>query len=62
VSQQFNCEHCDKPLITIDPGRVTTHGALSIRTSALDGHNWVECPHCGRETRLDLQRYGLRLP
>lgn len=61
LARQFSCEHCDKPLITVEPARFTTHGALSIRTSSLEGRSWVECPACGRETRIDLQRFGVRL-
>jgi hypothetical protein len=61
VSQQFSCEHCDRPLITIEPTRFVTHGAVSIRTSVLEHRSFVECPACGHETRLDLHRFGVQL-
>jgi hypothetical protein len=61
VSEELRCDHCDKLLITVRPGRITTHGALSIRTRSLDGQAWVECPACGRETQFAQKGLGLQL-
>jgi hypothetical protein len=58
VSDLFCCNHCRKTLITVDPGQLTTHGPLSIRTDVPERQAWVECPKCGRETPLELARLG----
>jgi hypothetical protein len=61
VSEELRCSHCDKVLITVQPGRITTSAALSIRTRSLDGQAWVECPACGRETQFAQKALGLKL-
>jgi hypothetical protein len=60
VTERFACEHCKKTLITIEPGRFTTHAAMSIRATP-DGRTWVECSACGRETRIEPERFGVKL-
>ena len=61
MSVKFQCDHCDRLLITAEPGRFTTHGEMSITTTSLDGGVTVECPWCGKDTRMDLHRVGVRL-
>jgi RNase P subunit RPR2 len=58
---KFQCDHCDKLLITAEPGRFTTHGEMSISTDSQDAAVTVECPWCGKDSRFDLRRVGVRL-
>jgi hypothetical protein len=60
VSEQIKCAHCRKGLITIEPGRLTTHGPTSIRIGASNGRAWVECPACGHETPVEPHRLASR--
>ena len=56
---EIHCEHCTKLLISVAPGRLTTHGPMSIRSSFQDGQRWVECPQCGRDSVVSLERRQL---
>ena len=58
---QIRCVHCDRVLMTAEPGRLVAHGAVSIQAGTHDGKGVVECCRCGRETPLDLGDFGLRL-
>ncbi len=59
--EKFHCDHCRRLLLTVEPGRLTTHGAMSIRTRSADGWAWVECPQCGKESPVELELAALQL-
>ncbi len=60
MSDRIRCASCDRLLITVEWGRVCTHGSLSICDHGPDEAAAVECPACGRETLIAAQQLGLR--
>lgn len=53
---QIRCQHCHRPF---GLGKETIHTALDLLMAENLGHYNVNCPHCGKTTRvsrIELQR------
>lgn len=59
MANQLTCRHCDRPLVSFAPDRVTVHGAMSIHQGAAEDEAWIECPKCGRETPTNWPRLSV---